>query len=91
MAEPRPTTIVCDVSTLDAPDVGTIAALARLQLVARQVGLELRLSRASTQLEELLAFTGLAEVLPLEPGGQVEERKQRVGVEEEAELDDLTP
>jgi ABC-type transporter Mla MlaB component len=90
MAEPGPTTIVCDVSTLVAADVGTVAALARLQLVARQVGLEIRLSRASTQLEELLAFTGLAEVLPLEPGGQVEEREQRGGVEEEAELDDLT-
>jgi anti-anti-sigma regulatory factor len=87
MTLPGPRTIVCDVSALD-PDALTIDALARLQLSSRRVGLELRLRHASNELRELLAFVGLDEVLRLEAGGQAEQREQRVGVEEERELDD---
>ena len=86
MAGPRPSTIVCDVSAL-APDGLTVDALARLQLSARRVGLDLRLRRASGELEELLCFVGLREVLGVEPRGQPEEREERLGVEEERELD----
>jgi len=89
MTAPHPSTIVCDVGTL-APDAVTVDALARLQLSARRVGLELRLSRVSSELLELLAFVGLRDVLGLEPGGQAEEREQRLRVEEERELDDPT-
>ena len=74
-------------SALD-PDALTIDALARLQLSSRRVGLELRLRHASNELQELLAFVGLDEVLRLEAGGQPEQREQRVGVEEERELDE---
>ena len=74
-------------SALD-PDALTIDALARLQLSSRRVGLELRLRHASNELQELLAFVGLDEVLRLEAGGQAEQREQRVGVEEERELDE---
>jgi anti-anti-sigma regulatory factor len=87
MALPGPRTIVCDVSALD-PDALTIDALARLQLSSRRVGLEIRLRHASNELQELLAFVGLDEVLRLEAGGQPEQREQRVGVEEERELDE---
>jgi anti-anti-sigma regulatory factor len=87
MTLPGPRTIVCDVSALD-PDALTIDALARLQLSSRRVGLELRLRHASNELQELLAFVGLDEVLRLEAGGQAEQREQRVGVEEERELDE---
>ena len=87
MTLPGPRTIVCDVSALD-PDALTIDALARLQLSSRRVGLELRLRHASNELQELLAFVGLDEVLRLEAGGQPEQREQRVGVEEERELDE---
>ena len=72
-----------------APEVVTVDALARLQLGARRSGVELRLHHASRELLELLAFVGLREVLRLEPGGQPEEREERLGVEEERELDDL--
>jgi anti-anti-sigma regulatory factor len=88
MTAPPPSTIVCDVSALAHPDVGTIGALARLQLTARQLGFEIRLCHASDELLELLVFVGLGEVLRVEPGGQAEEREQRLRVEEEAELDD---
>ena len=78
---------MCDVSALD-PDAVTIDALARLQLSSRRVGCALLLRHASRELRELLSFAGLDEVLGLEPRGQPEEREQRVGVEEERELDE---
>jgi ABC-type transporter Mla MlaB component len=61
-----PTTIVCDLAELAEPDVGTVGALARLQLTARQAGLDLRLSNATSELEELIAFVGLEHVLRVE-------------------------
>jgi ABC-type transporter Mla MlaB component len=54
---------LCDVSGLE-PDAVTIDALARLQLAARRHGCQVRLRRASAELRELLAFMGLADVLP---------------------------
>jgi hypothetical protein len=82
-------TIVYDVSGLAAPSVGTVDGLARLQLKARRSGYEIKLCRASSELRELLDFMGLADVLRVEPGGEPEEREDRVRVEEERELDDL--
>ena len=82
---PRP--IVCDVRAL-APDAITVEALARLQLSLRRLGLELCLRNPSNELRALLAFVGLDDVLPVEASGQAEEREQRLGVEEERELDD---
>jgi hypothetical protein len=80
-------TIVCDVGAVK-PDVHTIDALARLQLAARRLGLEVRLRDASADLQDLIAFAGLRDVLRVEVSGQPEQRKQGVGVEEERELDD---
>ena len=87
---PGPRTILCDASALD-PGAATIDALARLQLGSRRAGLELRLRHASGELQKLLAFVGLDEVLRLEAGWQPEQREQRVGVEEERELGDPPP
>jgi hypothetical protein len=69
-------------------DLRTVESLARLRLAARRSGLELRLTRVSKELEELIIFVGLAEALGLEPRGQAEEREERLGVEEEGELGD---
>jgi hypothetical protein len=66
----------------------TVDALARLKLAARRAGVELRLRHAPVELEELIALAGLEEALGVEPRRQPEEREERVGVEEEAELDD---
>jgi anti-anti-sigma regulatory factor len=87
MAAPAPTTIVLDASSL-ASDVLTVDALARLQLSAQRNGRLLRLRAVSADLQDLIELVGLSEVLGLEPGGQPEQREQRVGVEEERELDD---
>jgi hypothetical protein len=77
----------CDVGVLPA-DAVALDALARLQLAARRVGLELELCNASRELCCLITFTGLEEVLRVEPGREAEEREKRLGVEEERELGD---
>jgi hypothetical protein len=88
MAQMRPSRLVCDASELRDPDVGTVADLARLQLAARRLDLEVVLRNASVELFELVAFVGLADVLRVELQRQPEEREERLGVEEERELDD---
>jgi hypothetical protein len=70
-------------------DLRTIDALARLQLLARRLGLELRVHEPSPELRELARLTGLTAALRLEPGGQPEEREEALGVEEEGQLGDL--
>lgn len=55
-------TIVCDVSAVPA-NCQAVEALARLQLTARRDGRRIRLQRASPELEQLLEFVGLAEVV----------------------------
>jgi ABC-type transporter Mla MlaB component len=57
--------ITCEVSALADPDAVTIDALARLQLTARRLGRSIRLRNACRELQDLLALTGLREVLPL--------------------------
>ena len=86
--------VVCDVSALVDPDLGTVDALARLQLTARRVGCQIQVRHACCHLQELLALVGLDEVVPcpagsaLEPGGQAEQREQPRGVQEEGDPGD---
>jgi len=77
----------CQVGALEA-DAATLDLLARLQLSARRLGIEVRLLEASPELRELVAFAGLNGVLRLEPGRKAEEREEPLGVEEEGQLDD---
>jgi hypothetical protein len=58
MAEERPPPIVCDAAPL-APDLDTVELLARLIVVARRLGAELRIEGASPELQELLRFCGV--------------------------------
>jgi hypothetical protein len=88
MAAQRPdTAIICDVSAL-APDAGSIDALARLGLLAKRHGMELRLREVSSELQALVGLCGLGEVLCVEVVRQPEEREERVGLEEERQLGD---
>ena len=86
----RPSQLVCDTSGLADPNIGTVADLARLHVAARRLDLDVVLRNASDALVELIAFVGLADVLRVEPRRQSEEREERLGVEEERELDDPT-
>jgi len=83
--EPGP--IVVDASLL-APTWPTIDLLARRQVWARRRGRWILLHGASAELERLISFAGLAEVLRIEPRGKPEEGKQPPGVEEEGQLPD---
>jgi anti-anti-sigma regulatory factor len=87
MAATYPAPIVVDVGAL-AADALTIDVLAHLQLAAGRLGRRVQLRNVSDELQKLIAFAGLTEVLGLEPGGQAEEREERLGGEEERELGD---
>jgi hypothetical protein len=80
-------TLPCQVGGLEA-DAATLDLLARLQLSARRLGIEVRLLDASAELRELVDFAGLTDVLPFEPGREAEQREEALGVEEEGQLDD---
>ena len=54
---------LCDVRGVRA-DAVTVDALARLQLAARRHACQVRLRNASGELLDLVAFLGLADVLP---------------------------
>ena len=90
--------VVCDVGEIVDPDASAIDALARLQLAARRLGRKICLTHASGELQDLLALTGLGEIVPLVPlgpglgvqvRGESEEGKEALGVEEEADPGDL--
>lgn len=57
--------VVCDVAALVDPDAVAVEALARLQLTARGFGRRVLLRHACGELQDLVAFMGLREVLPL--------------------------
>jgi hypothetical protein len=83
--------LVCDVGGAD-PDGVTVDALARLHLTARRLGRRLHVRHASRELANLLAFTGLCEVVPalcVDPIRQAEEREEVLGVQEETDPGDL--
>lgn len=84
-------TIVCDLGGLAQPDLASIDALARLQLMLRPQGLEVLLRGAPNELIELIALVGLTDVLRVESRREAEQREQSLGVEEERELPDPSP
>ena len=87
MPEPRTRPIlVVDVRGLE-PDARTLEILARLQLAARRAGGSIRVRHACPVLCDLLAWSGLADVLPdadsgVEVDGLVEQREELVVDEE---------
>jgi hypothetical protein len=84
------------VSLVREPDLGTVAALARLRASGRGQGWLLCLRYASPRLQDLLDLCGLAEILPVCEGsalvdeGQPEHREQPGGVQEVVEPGDPT-
>jgi STAS domain len=62
----RRNAVECDVGEVTDPDADTIDAMARLQLAALRLGVRFRFSDACEELRDLLALTGLDDVLPCE-------------------------
>jgi hypothetical protein len=69
-------------------ELAFVDVLARLQLVARRHGFELRVVESGEEVRCVIELAGLSAVLALEPKRQPEEREQRLDVEEEGELPD---
>jgi hypothetical protein len=77
----------CDVGHCCA-DLATASALARAHVNARRLGDRLHIVNASPEVQELIAFVGLADVLLGRGRGQAEEGKEPLRVEEGRESDD---
>ncbi len=60
--------LICDVRAIQCPDAATVDALARIHLMAKQSGREMRVRGASDQLRDLIAFMGLRNLLLVEAG-----------------------
>ncbi|MFI6153077.1 STAS domain-containing protein [Kitasatospora sp. NPDC051170] len=60
----RAPAVTCDLGALTAPDLAVVDALARLRLAAGRHGVGVVLLNAGGPLRELLAFSGLAALLP---------------------------
>ena len=91
--EGRRVVVVVDGRSFERPDLGTVNALARLQLAAKRLGWTVRLRNPTVELSALLDFLGLSDAvagLPLEPGGEPEGGEQ-VGVEEVVEARNAAP
>jgi hypothetical protein len=69
-------------------ELALVDVLARLQLVARRHGFELRVVESGEEVRCVIELAGLSAVLALEPKRQPEEGEQRLDVEEEGELGD---
>jgi len=86
--------VVCDVERTTETNAATVDGLARLQLTTRRAGCRMRVRRATGDLRALVSFMGLADVLRVsgsKPVGEAEERKQPLGIEEEADPGDPAP
>jgi ABC-type transporter Mla MlaB component len=57
------TTLICDVGRLVRPNAAVVDLLARLTVVTRRLGREMRVTNASSYLQELLELCGLSDVL----------------------------
>ncbi|MFC9007982.1 STAS domain-containing protein [Streptomyces microflavus] len=69
---PRGAPVECDVGAVERADLALVEAVARLALVARRAGRQLRLRRVGPELQGLLDLVGLADVVALEgPEGRV--------------------
>lgn len=77
--------VSCDVRAIAVPDAVAVDLLARLHLISKRLGRQLRLVAPQPCLLELIGLMGLSEVLVVEPRGQPEEREEVLGIEEEAD------
>ncbi len=89
-ASGRRTVLVLDPGAL-AADMETVDALARLQLAAHRCGARLDVRGPSDELQDLLAFLGLSQLLGRQACGESEQREESFGVEEEGQVDDAAP
>ncbi len=59
--------VICDAGAITDPDAAAVDAIARLQLTAKRLGRELRLRHVCDELHELIALSGLSDVVTMAP------------------------
>jgi hypothetical protein len=67
--------VICDVGSVDGPDLRTVDALARLALISGRFGRPVMLRDAAPELRELLDLAGLAGIVPCVPASGGEPRR----------------
>jgi anti-anti-sigma regulatory factor len=67
--DPHVTSATVDTGALCRPDITAVDALARLQLTARRRGSRLNVVQLPPEMQDLLALTGLNDVLEEDPDG----------------------
>jgi hypothetical protein len=72
----------CDVAHVRCADFATVDALARAALNAQRFGARLQVVNGTPELEELIVFAGLDEVLLGRRQRETEQREEALGVEE---------
>ena len=77
-----------DVGHVRRADFAAVDALARAQLNARRLGVRLHVVNASRELQQLIRFAGLEEVLDARGRRETEQREEPLGVEERSEARD---
>jgi anti-anti-sigma regulatory factor len=82
--------VILDCAQVDEADLSAIDCIARQVLDARRAGCECCLRDASDDLLQLIAFSGLDEVLGVEVQGQPKQRKELRRIQEEGDLADPT-
>jgi len=78
----------CDLGHFACADLGTVGALARASVNARRAGARLLVVNATPELEELIGFAGLDDVLLGRGRREAEQREEAPGVEEGGVADD---
>lgn len=63
LARSQPAVVVCDLRGMATPDLVAVEFLTRLRLVAHRRGVVLHLDHPSEELRQLVALTGLTEIL----------------------------
>ena len=79
--------VVLNCAQLDS-SLAAVDYIARLRLCMRRGGYRLRLVNVSDELGLMILLAGLSDCLGVEVQGQIEQRKEPGGVEEESDLPD---
>jgi ABC-type transporter Mla MlaB component len=84
--------VICDLGALTDADLGTLEALARLQLTSQRLGCRMGVRNAPARLRDLLLLAGLGRIvrLSVELGRQAEEWEEPLGVQEKGDTADPT-
>ncbi len=101
MGDRRREVLFCDISGVGEPSLAFIGTLARLRLTARRLGYDLVVRGASPRLRELVALTGLGDIIrvddiipiddaiPVDAGSALEAHRQAEQREQPLDVEEI--